>query len=158
MSKKPTPKNASENPDFRFLVRLVNTDLDGKKKVAVALRGITGVSDRMATIIAREAELPADAIIGNLSDAEIASLGETIEDVGELVPAWMRNRRADPESGEDLHLIGTEIPIQLREDLNNLKKIRSWKGLRHERKLPVRGQRTKANGRTGSTVGVQRKK
>ena len=69
----------------------------------------------------------------------------------------MVNRRHDPESGEDRHMIGTEITIMLREDLNRLKKIRSWRGHRHEKKLPTRGQRTKNNGRFGSAVGVQRK-
>jgi small subunit ribosomal protein S13 len=39
-----------------------------------------------------------------------------------------------------------------------LKKIRAYRGLRHERGLKVRGQRTKSTGRRGSTVGVSRKK
>lgn len=147
-----------ENPDFRFLVRLVNTDLDGKKKVAVALTGIPVIHNRLSTVVAREAGVDEHQIIGNLSDEDIQKLADALERTEEFAPVWMRNRRNDPESGEDKHLVGTEIPIQLREDLNRLKKIRSWKGVRHERNLPVRGQRTKANGRTGATVGVQRKK
>lgn len=61
------------------------------------------------------------------------------------------------DSGEDIHYIGTEVEITLKEDLNRLKKVRSYRGVRHENNLPVRGQRTRSNGRTGMTVGVQRK-
>jgi small subunit ribosomal protein S13 len=96
--------------------------------------------------------------VGNLSDAQIEKLVKALEEVADYVPEWLRNRQNDVETGEDLHLIGSEIDIQLREDLNRLKKIRSWRGVRHEKRLPVRGQRTKNNGRTGMTVGVQRKK
>ncbi len=151
-------KPQEENPDFRFLVRIVNTDLDGKKKVSIALRGIPGINDRLSRVVAREAGVDTQQLIGNLSDEDIKKLGATLERVVEFTPEWMRNRRHDPESGEDAHLIGTEISMTLREDLNRLKKIRSWKGMRHEHNLPVRGQRTKSNGRSGATVGVQRKK
>jgi small subunit ribosomal protein S13 len=144
-------------PDFRHLVRLVNTDLDGKKSVGTALAYVPGVGKRLAYVVAREASVDAAAVIGNLKDEQIAAINKAIEELTETLPTWMLNRRKDPESGEDRHMIGTEITIMLREDLNRLKKIRSWRGSRHERKLPTRGQRTKANGRFGSAVGVQRK-
>ncbi len=144
--------------DFQFLVRIVNTDLDGKKNVVNALTGIKGVNDRLSRVIATEAGVPMDVRIGELSDADVDKLAKTIDRVDEFVPNWMVNRRMDPDSGDDIHIIGSEIGLQLNEDLNRLKKIRSWKGMRHERNLPVRGQRTKSNGRTGATVGVQRKK
>ena len=144
-------------PDFRHLVRLVNTDLDGKKSVGTALAYVPGVGKRLAYVVAREASVDASAVIGNLKDEQIAAINKAIEELTETLPTWMLNRRKDPESGDDRHMIGTEITIMLREDLNRLKKIRSWRGARHERKLPTRGQRTKANGRFGSAVGVQRK-
>ncbi len=150
---------SEEYPDnFQFLVRIANTDLDGKKNVVNALTGIKGVNNRLSRVIATEAAVNQDVRIGELSDDDIDKLAKTLERVDEFVPTWMVNRRMDPESGDDIHQIGTEIDMTLREDLNRLKKIRSWKGQRHERNLPVRGQRTKSNGRTGATVGVQRKK
>ncbi len=144
--------------DFRFLVRIENTDLDGKLTVVNSLTGIKGVNNRLSRLIAAEANLEKRKLMGNLTDDEIARLTDTLGRLGEFIPVWMRNRRHDPESGDDLHLSGSEINLTLRDDLNRLKKIRSWRGIRHERHLPVRGQRTKSNGRTGSTVGVQRKK
>ncbi len=144
-------------PDFRHLVRLVNTDLDGKKNVGTALAYVPGVGKRLAYVVCREANVDPAVRIGNLKDPEIAAVNTAIEGLTEMLPEWMVNRRKDPESGDDRHMIGTEIAIMLREDLNRLKKIRSWRGHRHEKKLPTRGQRTKNNGRFGSAVGVQRK-
>ena len=151
-------KKEEFGPDFRYLVRLVNTDLDGKQNVVNALCGIKGVHNRLSRLIAVEAGVPLEARIGNLSDEQIKTINEALESVEDFTPAWMRNRQNDPSSGEDQHLIGSEIDLVLEEDINSMKKIKSWKGHRHDKNLPVRGQRTKANGRTGATVGVQRKK
>ncbi|MDP6459896.1 MAG: 30S ribosomal protein S13, partial [Candidatus Hydrothermarchaeota archaeon] len=74
------------------------------------------------------------------------------------LPAWLLNRRKDYASGKDIHVTGSELAISLREDLNRLKKIRSYRGIRHERGLPVRGQRTRTSFRRGASVGVTRKK
>ncbi len=144
--------------DFRFLVRLVNTDLDGKINVVNALTGIKGVNHRLSRIIATAAEVPLTERIGNLNDEQLDSLSQALDSVEEFTPVWMRNRRMDPISGDDIHMVGSEIDLTLEEDVNTMKKIKSWKGHRHDKNLPVRGQRTKANGRTGATVGVQRKK
>ncbi len=144
--------------DFRFLVRIHNTDLDGKRTVANGLVGLTGVNHRLSRVICREAGIEKRAIMGELSDEDIQKLSDTVARIEEFTPAWMRNRQNDPETGEDIHIITSEVGLTLRDDLNRLKKIRSWRGIRHEANLPVRGQRTKANGRKGSTVGVQRKK
>lgn len=151
-------KKQEHGEDFKFLVRITNTDLDGTKTVVNALTGLKGVNSRLSRVIASHAGVERRAKIGDLSDADIDKIKASVEAIEEYAPAWMRNRRFDPETGEDHHLIGPEIDLTLRDDLNRLKKIRSWRGIRHEQKLPVRGQRTKANGRTGMTVGVQRKK
>lgn len=154
---KPETKKQDFGPDFRYLVRIHNTDLDGKKPFSTALTYVPGVSHRMAAVVARETGIDGKMRIGKLTEEQINKTAEAISALGEVVPEWMLNRRKDIETGEDGHLVGTEIAIMLREDLNRLKKIRSWRGYRHERKLPTRGQRTKANGRFGSAVGVQRK-
>ncbi len=158
-AQKPTEskKNADFGADFRYLVRIVNTDLDGKKPFATALTYVPGVSHRLANVIAKETGIDPKTRIGTLKDEQLEKVVEAIEGVQDLVPVWMLNRRKDIESGEDRHMVGSEITIMLREDLNRLKKIRSWRGHRHERKLPTRGQRTKNNGRFGGAVGVQRK-
>ena len=69
----------------------------------------------------------------------------------------MLNRRGDIETGADIHVMGMDLNMTLREDLDLMKKMRSYKGIRHERGLRVRGQRTRSSGRTGAIVGVSRK-
>jgi small subunit ribosomal protein S13 len=70
----------------------------------------------------------------------------------------MLNRRKDVYTGENRHLTGVDLTLGNNEDINLMKKMRSYKGIRHERGQKVRGQRTKSTGRTGATVGVVRKK
>jgi small subunit ribosomal protein S13 len=55
-------------------------------------------------------------------------------------------------------MLGMDLTLINREDLDLMKKMRSYKGIRHERGLRVRGQRTRSTGRTGAIVGVSRKK
>ncbi|HUR62723.1 MAG TPA: 30S ribosomal protein S13, partial [Candidatus Thermoplasmatota archaeon] len=76
-------------PDFRHLVRLVNTDLDGKKSVGTALAYVPGVGKRLAYVVAREANVDATVLIGNLKDPEIAAVNKAIEELTETLPTWM---------------------------------------------------------------------
>lgn len=144
--------------DFQHLVRISATDLPGTKKVVTALTGLKGIGIRLAPLVADKAGVDRNQKIGTLKDTEVQKLQEIVEGIGEEVPSWMRNRRRDYDSGEDVHLIGNEIELTLKDDINRLKKIRAYRGVRHENHLPVRGQRTRSNGRSGLTVGVQRKK
>ncbi len=146
------------NEELRHLVRIMNTDLMGAKPVQYALTGLPGIGRRTAILIARGAGVSPTAILGYLPDEEVAKLDNSIEKFEDLVPNWMLNRQRDIATGQDKHLLGTDILLTFREDINTLKKIRAYRGLRHERGLKVRGQRTKSTGRRGSTVGVSRKK
>jgi len=144
--------------DFKYIVRIANTDLDGNKKVIHALTGIKGIGLHMGTVIADAAGIDRNKKIGNLTDKEIEKLQEIISNLSKYVPGWLVNRRKDYATGEDIHVIGADLPMILRNDINRLKKIRSYRGIRHELGLPVRGQRTRSNGRTGLALGVSRKK
>jgi len=60
--------------------------------------------------------------------------------------------------GEDVHLTGHDLDFAVKGDIDNEKKSRSYRGVRHSLGLTVRGQRTRTSGRTGQTIGVKRKK
>jgi small subunit ribosomal protein S13 len=156
--KAPQPKKGDYGPDFRYIVRLADTDLDGTKSVGIALTGIKGVGHRMSALVAQAARVDGHELIGNLTEEQTDTIQERLDAVADEVPGWVVNRPIDVESGDDLHMVGAEVDAMLRDDLNRLKKIRAYRGIRHEAGLPVRGQRTRANGRTGLTVGVQRQK
>lgn len=149
------PEGASA--DFRYIVRVANTDLDGKRSVVNALTGVKGIGVRMAEVLADSIEVPRAEKIGNLPESKVAEIEEILASLGEYIPPWIMNRQNDWETGQDLHSFGTDVDLRLRDDINLLKKIRCYKGIRHEQGQKVRGQRTRSNGRTGLTVGVVKK-
>jgi small subunit ribosomal protein S13 len=126
----------------------------------MALTGIKGVGRRCARIFTDKAGVDPHATLGLLPDSEIDKLKKVIEEgaASKILPIWMLNRRGDIETGADVHVMGMDLNMTLREDLDLMKKMRSYKGIRHERGLRVRGQRTRSSGRTGAIVGVSRKK
>jgi small subunit ribosomal protein S13 len=148
----------SEEAEFKHIVRILDTDLDGKRSVAYSLCGIKGVGRRVANTIVISTGIDPRTKMGELSDSEIERLKSAISGAEKRLPWWMLNRRKDLISGEDKHIMGPDLLLTLREDINLLRKIRAYRGIRHERGLKVRGQRTKSTGRRGLVVGVIRKK
>ncbi|MEA1985479.1 MAG: 30S ribosomal protein S13 [Euryarchaeota archaeon] len=144
--------------EIRHLVRIMNTDLQGNQPVQYALTGIRGIGRRTARIITDNTGVDPMKIIGYLPDEDVAKLDSAIRTFEDNFPTWMLNRRNDPATGKDKHLLGQDIYMTLREDVNDLKKVRAYRGIRHERGLKVRGQRTKSTGRGGATIGVSKKK
>jgi len=151
------PPMTEENKEFRYIVRLAATDIDGNKPTRYALTQIKGINFMVANAIINYTGIDGRKRIGYLSEEEIEKLSKAIETINDWLPPWLKNRRKDLLTGEDRHLIGSEIDLVKREDINLLKKIRCYRGIRHERGLPVRGQRTRSNKRKGLTVGVIKK-
>jgi small subunit ribosomal protein S13 len=156
---KPVEKvKRSEDEDLKHIVRILNTDLEGKKQVHMALTGIKGVGRRCARLFTDKAGVDPYATLGLLPDEKINDLRKAVDEAIQFMPIWMMNRRKDIATGEDKHFMAMDQNMILREDLDLMKKTRSYKGVRHERGLRVRGQRTRSTGRTGAIVGVSRKK
>ena len=147
-----------ETAEIKHLVRIANTDLDGHQSVQYALTGLKGVGRRTSRILTDSAGIDPTSIIGSLDDAEIEKLKQVIANFESAVPTWMLNRRRDFLTGEDKHIVGVNLVLSVNEDINTMKKTRSYSGIRHERGLRVRGQRTRSTGRSGATVGVSRKR
>ena len=147
-----------ENPDFKFLVRISNTDIDGGMPLYLALTKVKGLGRRSSIRVADHLDLSRDMRIGDLPDDDIDRLQKTLDNIHEVLPSWMMNRQKDYDTGDDMHVTSTEVQVARRDDINRMKKIRSYKGIRHERGHKVRGQRLKSNGRTGLVLGVSRKR
>ena len=96
--------------------------------------------------------------MGKLDEASVDRIREVVNNYSERIPVWMTNRPKDVYTGVPKHIIGTDLPLINEDDINILKKIRAYRGIRHETGQKVRGQRTKSTGRTGLIVGVKRKK
>jgi len=152
-----TTKVIPDNPNFRYIVRIANTDLDGTRPTALALTGVRGVGLRIAEVACRLSEVNAAEMIGNLPETTVEGLEATLGSLSAKMPTWMANHPNEPFAGESPHFFGPDLESRRRDDINVMKMIRSYRGVRHERGQKVRGQRTRSNGRTGMAAGVLKK-
>ncbi len=156
----PTPKAGKaipDNPNFRYIVRIANTDLDGTRPTALALTGVRGVGLRVAEVACHLTNVSASEMIGNLPEPTVDGIEATLGQLTAKVPPWMVNHVHEPIAGDSPHYFGPDLDTRRRDDINQLKMIRSYRGVRHERGQKVRGQRTRSNGRTGMAAGVLKK-
>ncbi len=107
--------------------RLAGIDIPEKKKIVFALQYIHGIGEKFAAEILAKAGIDVDRRASDLSDQELAAIAQII-DSGYIVEGALRR--------------------QVAQDIQRLKDIRSYRGERHRRSLPVRGQRTRCNART----------
>jgi small subunit ribosomal protein S13 len=146
--------------EFRQLVRIANSDMKGEKKIINSLRNITGVSFMFANMICELAKINPDKKTGDLSDQEIDKMESVLSDpLKHGAPVWMLNRRNDLETGKDIHIITTDLAFIKDNDLKLMKKIKCYRGIRHMRGLPVRGQNTRSKFRKnkGKATGVKKR-
>ena len=170
---------SGEKSNFQFILRLLNTNVDGKQKIMYALTKIKGVGRRYSNLVCKKADVDLSKRYADMSqrsevdpitDVFSLSAGEiTSEELERIVtiiqnptqykiPTWFLNRQRDIVDGKDTQVLANGMESKLREDLERLKKIRAHRGLRHYWGLRVRGQHSKTTGRRGRTVGVSKKK
>jgi small subunit ribosomal protein S13 len=143
--------------ELKGIVRIGDADVLGNKTLFFALNQIRGVSDMMANAICVVSGLDKNLKVGSLSDAQVEKLENLIKSP-EGIPSWLYNRRKDLDTGVDKHLISANLKLQREFDVKNMKKIKSYKGMRHSMGLPVRGQNTRAHFRRGKSIGVKKAK
>ena len=121
----------------------------------IGLTQIKGVGYMFANSIINNLKINSELRIGNLSNEQIKSIENIIQSPSSSnFPSWFLNRRKDIETGEDKHLITSDIDFTVRNDVEREKTAGSWRGYRHMFGLKVRGQRTRCTGRKGGAVGV----
>ncbi|MEM5874802.1 MAG: 30S ribosomal protein S13 [Candidatus Aenigmatarchaeota archaeon] len=152
-------KAKEEKAKKQNVVRICNTDLDGNKNVLYGLAGIKGVGYAFSKAICEVANIDYSTKLTNLTEEQIEKIEEIIKNPKNFgIPSFLLNRRRDYYSGQDLHLIGTDLEMVRKMDIEREINLKTWKGYRHMHGQPVRGQRTKSHFRKGVTVGVVRKK
>ena len=146
--------------EYKHIIRIANVDLPGDKTLALALTKIKGIGMNFAHALCTAANIDKHLKAGSLSDEQVKKLNQVAEHINSSgIPVWMYNRKKDFDEGKDKHLLTGNLIFTLDNDLKRLKKIKSYRGLRHMRGLTVRGQRTKSNFRRnkGKVVGVTKK-
>ncbi|GMN48818.1 hypothetical protein TIFTF001_017991 [Ficus carica] len=147
------------NEDFQHILRVLNTNVDGKQKIMFALTSIKGIGRRFANIVCKKADVDMNKRAGELSAAELDTLMTIVANPRQFkIPDWFLNRKKDYKDGKYSQVVSNALDMKLRDDLERLKKIRNHRGLRHYWGLRVRGQHTKTTGRRGKTVGVSKKR
>lgn len=118
--------------------RLLGVEIPAKKKVAISLRYIYGIGPQRADLIVKEAGIPADLRAQDLSEEQLNKILHIIT--------------------ENKWVVEGDLRREIAGNLKRLQAISSYRGIRHRRSLPVRGQRTSTNARTRKgprkTVGV----
>ncbi len=138
------------------MIRILSEDIEGGMTVYAGLTKIKGVSWGLANAVCKVLKIDKNRKAGSLTDMEIKKISDFIKNP--QLPSFILNRRFDFETGKDKHLIGTDLELQKEFDIKRLKKIKSYKGIRHGAGLPVRGQRTKSHFRKNKAKGAGIKK
>ncbi|MCS7104583.1 MAG: 30S ribosomal protein S13 [Thermofilaceae archaeon] len=145
--------------EFRYIVRIADRDLPGDKNIVYALALLKGIGVNTAYALCRKLGIDTARKLGSLTEEEISMINEAVRELHKLnLPPWLYNRRRDPVYGTDRHFVGADLVLAVKSDIEFMKEIKSWRGIRHMLGLKVRGQRTRTTGRTGITIGVKRSK
>ena len=136
----------AKDENFRHLVRIGSRDHKGERPIVPALKDIKGVGMPLAHALCKVTKIGLTKHVGELTDAEVQKIEDALKSPTSYgIPTWMLNRKRDPETGEDKHLIANELQFTKEQDIKFLRKIRCYKGARHALGLPCRGQRTRSN-------------
>jgi len=125
------------------LVRVLGKDIRGNAKIGAALIKIDGISWSVSNAICRILKLDREKRIQDIKREDLNKIEEFIRNPE--MPVFLKNRRKDFDDGEDKHISGADFKLKKEFDIKRLRKIKSYRGIRHAANLPVRGQKTKAH-------------
>jgi small subunit ribosomal protein S13 len=109
------------------VARIAGVNIPTNKRVIIALQYITGIGQAKAAEIVEKVAIPASRRVNELSDAEVLQIREVID--------------------RD-YLVEGDLRREVSMNIKRLMDLGCYRGLRHRRGLPVRGQRTHTNART----------
>ncbi|XP_009468964.1 PREDICTED: 40S ribosomal protein S18, partial [Nipponia nippon] len=117
---------------FQHILRVLNTNIDGRRKIAFAITAIKGVGRRYAHVVLRKADIDLTKRAGELTEDEVERVITIMQNPRQYkIPDWFLNRQKDVKDGKYSQVLANGLDNKLREDLERLKKIRAHRGLRH---------------------------
>lgn len=138
------------------LVRIYSKDVPGNKQIYIGLTYIKGISWAISNALCRTLRIDKRTKISQLSKTQIESIENFLQKP--QIYNYLKNRQRDFESGDSKHILTNELEMVKDFDIKRMRQIKSYKGMRHALKQPVRGQRTRSHFRTtGVAVGVKKK-
>lgn len=109
------------------MVRIIGVDIPTEKRLDIALTYIYGIGRSNVVKVLKEANIPGDRRVNTLSDEEANKIAKIIE---------------------KKYVVEGDLRRQVQENIKRLRDIGTYRGMRHSKNLPVRGQRTRTNART----------
>ena len=143
--------------EFRHIVRIAGKDIPGTKKTIIGISQIKGMGYNFAKAILDVLKINPNSNVGFLTESQVVEIEKAMKNPASVnIPPWFLNRRKDMDTGNNLHLITSDIDFNVRNDIEREKNMNGWRGFRHTYGLKVRGQRTRTTGRKGGAVGVRK--
>jgi len=145
--------------EYKYILRIAGKDIEGGKKLIVAIAEIKGVGYNFAQVLTQTLNINPNMRVGFLTENEIREIERAIADPRTArMPEWYLNRRKNMDTGSNSHLITSDLSFANSNDVEREKTVMSWRGYRHMFGLRVRGQCTRTTGRKGGAVGVKKVK
>jgi small subunit ribosomal protein S13 len=145
--------------EYKHILRIAGKDIEGSKKLIVALSEIKGVGYNFAQILTQSLNINPNLRVGFLTENDIREIEQAISNPTKAgIPQWYLNRRKNMDDGSHYHMITSDLDFATSNDIEREKLVMSWRGYRHMFGLRVRGQCTRTTGRRGGAVGVKKVK
>ena len=141
-----------------ILRRIFGYDIPGSKNIYLGLTYIKGISWSISNAVCLKLDIPRSKKIFELTKEEISKIESFLKELP--IADYLKNRRFDPETGENKHYFGTDLDMKKEFDIKRLIRMRSYKGIRHASGQPVRGQKTRSHFRdrkNKKTAGIKKK-
>jgi small subunit ribosomal protein S13 len=143
--------------EFRHIVRIAGKDVPGAKKTIIGVGQVKGIGYNFARALLQVLKINPDSNVGFLTESQVVEIENAMRNPSSVnIPSWFLNRRKDMDTGNDFHLITSDVDFNIRNDIEREKGMNSWRGFRHTYGLKVRGQSTRTTGRKGGAVGVKK--
>ncbi len=145
--------------EYKHILRIAGKDIEGGKKLIVALSEIKGVGYNFAQVLIQSLNINPNMRVGLLTENDIREIEQAISNPAKAgIPQWYLNRRKNMDDGSNNHMITSDLDFAASNDIEREKLVMSWRGYRHMFGLRVRGQCTRTTGRRGGAVGVKKVK
>ncbi len=145
--------------EYKHILRIAGKDIEGGKKLIVALSEIKGVGYNFAQVLIQSLNINPNMRVGFLTENDIHEIEQAISNPALAgIPQWYLNRRKNMDDGSNNHMITSDLDFAASNDIEREKLVMSWRGYRHMFGLRVRGQCTRTTGRRGGAVGVKKVK
>ena len=110
----------SEDPNFKYIIRIANSDVSGEQRLGYALTSIRGIGSRISNAIIQKLNLDSEKLAGKLTDKNIEDIEKAIDNIGDFVPTWLLNRQKDYDSGKDIHPVSVDLKMLHEDDINRM--------------------------------------